>query len=367
MSTYIKKGDVPSYLIPDILISNSSAGKIIDCVKELCCDEYLDYLKMIPKMYIIANDNTLLKECAKNNSIEATKYVWEITKKEITIAHLNNQLAVAILATKQNQIEFKYIDWILSNEKIESKTINNNSEILYDCINEDNLKLFLKIYSHFDFENMCMINSFTHALINNKLLFVEVIYEILIQRNIFDSQHLYKQLHKYKFSCDILKWLYDILGTEINSDDFKKIYTKTFNDLDLLKFIESKCEIDENTIDLLFDKYVSPILGSSPYTKDEDKAFESFTYIYFKRKRNNQEIQGYFDNVYKKYKQGHCKYLMKIAQFLIDEGAEVLDFKNRFHDYFNNRNQIRLKKLRLNYIGKKSNDNKTNTTNSICI
>ncbi len=367
MSTNIKHGDVPNYLIPDILISNSSTGKILECVKELCCDEYLYYLKMIPDIYIITNNNILLKECAKNSSINATKYIWEIIKKTLSIVNLNCLLGVSILATKQNQTEFKYIDWILSQDNIKSKTKNDNSEILYDCINKDNLKLFLKIYSHFEFENKCLIDSFTYTIINNKLLFVEIIYEILIQRNIFDLQHLYKQLHKHEFSCETFKWIYDKLGTEIKSDDLKKIYIKQFNDIDLLKFIESKCDIDDSITDALMDKYVSPLLGSGSYPKDMDKAFVSFTYIYFKRNRTKQDIQTYFDNVYKKCKYGSCKYLMKIAEFLIDEGAEVLDFKNKFYNYYNNKNQIRLKKIRKNYIEKESNDNKNNQINSICI
>ncbi len=71
--------------------------------------------------------------------------------------------------------------------------------------------------------------------------------------------------------------------------------------------------------------------------------------------------------MYKKYKYGYCKLLLKIAEFLIDEGAEVLDFKNKFYHYYNNKNQIRLKKIRNNYIGKQSNDDKDNSIDSICI
>lgn len=362
MSSSIKRGDVPTYLIPDILISNNSVGKIFDCVKELCCDEYLYYLKMIPRIYIMSNDNKLLAECAKNNSIESTKYLWEITHKPITIAHLNYQLGVSIFATKQNQIEFEYIDWILSHKKIKLKTENNNREILFDCINKDNLKLFLKIYSHFKFENKCMIDSFTHAIKKNKLLFVEVIYEILIQKNIFDKKYVYKLLGEVKLNYDTFKWIYEKIDLEIQSDDFKKIYmVEPFNDVDLLKFIESKSQMDNKTIDSLLNKFVSSLLFSTTFIDDHDKALESFCYLYYKRERTNEEIQSYFDNACKKYKLTNSKYLIKIIHFLIDEGAEVQDYKHRFYDYYNNKNQIRLKKIRKNYISKELNDKNNNS------
>jgi len=147
MTFILKQGDVPNFLIPENLIINNSTGKILECVKELCCDEYFEYLKMIPTEYfksIKSNDNILLRECLKNSSIIATEYIWEQTNKVINKSHLNYLLIKSIGLVKSEQTEFKYIDWLLNNDLIK-KNDNDYSNLLNKCINTNNLKIFLII------------------------------------------------------------------------------------------------------------------------------------------------------------------------------------------------------------------------------
>jgi hypothetical protein len=303
---------------------------------------------MIPNEYftsINSNDNILLKECVKNSSIIATKYIWEKTKKLINKSHLKYLLIESIGLVKTEQTNFKYINWLLKNDLIKNKD-ENYCDLLNKCIDTNNLKIFLIIYYHFDFNSSVLNETLVYALLNKKIKFFDRIYEILIYDLQFNKKKYYKLLKQYELGFESFRWIYEKVESVIDINDVKNnIFKYCFNDLEKIKFIESKVNIDYVDLNDYLEMYISNSYFSG-ITDNPEKFLESFMYIYYKTNLNKIEVQKYFNMIAERKMRNIYIHLKMIGNFLIDEGAEVLDFKSKFYQYYNLKKQIKLKKIR---------------------
>ncbi len=348
----IKVGEVPTYIIPSNLISSNFQGKIIECVKEICCDEYLEYLKLIPKDYIIYNETVLLNECAKNNSKIATEHIWNINKKEITASHLYTLLAHATNKKYNYQLKEEYINWILDMKQFGELEVKISDTILNNCLKINNLKLFLKVYHSVNYSAKCILEVFDLAFSLNKIIFLEIIYEILMgkYKNEIKINSLIETLsNNVSNNTECFIWLYEKVKDKITNESLKKIYIKNFNLYEKMIFIESKIILNNLEIIQALKKYFS-ISNSIEYLDYPEELFNSFIHLYYKANLDPLQTQNFFVEFYKKnnvrYNYNKNVLVRKICHFLIDEGVEIDDFKNRAYDYYSLREQIKLKKLR---------------------
>lgn len=351
----IKVGEVPTYIIPSEYVSKGYQGKIIECVKELCCDEYMEYLKMIPKQFIISNESILLNECARNNSKLATEYIWDINKKEITCSHLYNLLAHATNLNYNYQLKEEYINWLLDMKQFEDLEVKIDDNVLNNCLELNNLKLFLKVYYTINYSEQCIMEVFETAFSFNKIKFVEIIYEILLikyKNNNKMRDELITILSKdeyYNFECFI--WLYEKIKDQVTNELLKKIYINNFNYVDKMIFIESKINLDSMEINKALKKYlfISNSIGN-PNEHDSNKLLNSFIHLYYKANLDSIQTKNFFEKFYDKnnvrYKYNRYISIKNICHFLIDEGVIIDDFRNQAYDYYSLKEQIKLKKIR---------------------
>lgn len=365
-SNKIKCGEVPDYIISSQYIQEDNVVKILNSVKELCCNEYIEYLKMIPMNYLINSRYTLVDECAKNHSILATEHILKNQKISQTILI---KLLRVVLSTNNNFIQRQeYINWILENQETNNE-IAEISGIFEICIKNNDLQMFLKLYQKLLFNNSILFELFEFSYISGKINFLEIIYELIMVKGIVKYQTFYKTLLKESIcNTDCFIWLFNKLSDtdyfkNINTvkikDDLTIIYTKNYCDLDKLKFIESKIDITIEDVKIAFDK-IPYSFSHIAYTKSQynpienlnDKIYNTFVYLFSKIYPivNNDYFTKYFSITYLKAKHSQSEYMEKICEFLIENTDIELTFGNKYYDLFNNKKQIQLKKIRQKYL-----------------
>ncbi len=358
--------NVPNYIVPKYLITNNSRGVITSIVKELCCDEYFEYLKLIPDKFIISTTDTLLAECAKNGSIIGTEYIWKVSEKKITITHL-------IFLLRQNIERFKtiiydgkeislnenldYLEWILNFKELKTKIEDIN--ILESCIMKDNLKIFLKLYYSFNFINTSDIldNLLIYAYTHGKIKFCEVIYEIILQNYNNDNKlnnleaklyNIFKNSRTEQINFECFEWIYDKIKSKVTDNELKSIYMINCYNFEIINFIESKLKISHGDMKKKLDEFIKFV----SYMGDTTDYLKIYIHLVNKLNLNINEKQNLFNEIEKK--RYNYDIFKQIGNYLIDEGVEVSSFKSRYYQYYNNKKQIQLKKIRQSY--KEEND-----------
>ncbi len=348
----INYGDVPDYILPYELFSKPNNSHLLDnYIGELCCDEYIDYLKLIPKSYTSCHINTLLSYCVKNDSIICTQYILESANVKLS-TYIKLLFRSSIRTNKP-----KYFNWLFTQSEI---NLLNENDI--DCdilVKTKNTVMLLKILSLIDCKHSILLSIFQFSCSNGNLIFCEILYEMMVQKNVPDLKSKLKEYFlTINISYDIYIWLYDILKDNLSSNELFKLFTtKLKYELSIIQHLESIISVSKENYDILLNITINPAsnrFSNNTLTDEDDKLFTKLIiYLYSKCEYTHEEKLKLFEIVKKKYKMFRSKYLKEFGHYLIDDSdIEIDDFKDKFYEYSNYKKTLVNKKYRLGYINK---------------
>jgi hypothetical protein len=356
----IKYGDVPDYILPLELFKNTNILKLDTYIQELCCDEYIEYLKMIPKSYTSKNSTSLLSSCAKNGSIICTEYIINFNKLKIS-----EFIKTLFVASVENNKE-EYFNWLISKPEINiiKNTDIEKTNIWTALILNNNLKMFLKIVSIIELENMTLINMLSLSYSHENLIFCDILYEILSQKNISDFDTKLKKIFtRTNTDFKTYIWLYEIIKNSLTSEDINLIFKKPVCNFEILEHIEKKFNpdnekyknilykmIDDNyyTYHLFGNDWVGINIGKQ--VNDDELKKNIIIYLYSKCEFDFDSKKEFYEKIRLKYKNNRKKFLKDVGYFLIDDiDIQIDNFKDIFYEYYNYKKSIENKQYRTKF------------------
>ncbi len=322
---------IPLYLFDE----NETANKL----EELSCDEYLYWLKQIPKKYKHKYINKLFKEAATNGAIKTTKYLIKISNKTISFDIYKEMINKSIEAS-----QVKYLRWLL-NEIIPNNFFEkyNNfwswSDCMHNYVVKNNFEIFLELESKIKMDYEHTIH---WAILFSRHEFINYI----IDNKKYDYNKLLETLRNVEFkNVKIFLKLYEIVKEDLTEYDLKNILYHC-ESIGVLRFFEQfKFFKAINIKEMLISKISRTVHNKTEYARDLSKNIFDYLFFKFKDVWSIQDLTDIFQVV-----NGRCHYILKkyFAERLIDAGVVVDNYKEEYYDYYLIKKRIN-NKLKYNY------------------
>ena len=384
----IVKINIPNYLVPHEAIVKHHYDIILKSLKDLCCDEYFDYLKSIHKNFLKKSYFEMITQCTETNSILCFDYLMSLDFPDIDSKHKESYDSYICHASSFNNVEIiehifsKYIlkDNIYSYGDL---TIIKNLSLncLIVSLNKKNTKIFKVLYYYlkpkidYDSTNY-LITIFKNLYFDNNLKICDFLLEYVPK--ILNKQYISVLLgfdsipnNKYYDNIDTYQWLYSLSKSNGNLDeiDFEKLYFKKiiishYIGTNIKKFISIQYPhitinkiIEFNEPDLLknplvnaFEKIIKYPINRNIYSC-EKILFDLFKYYYeiIKELKIKINIKKYYNDIinidgYNK------KFAENILYILINDGLIKENYKDIGYDYYMIKNKLNTKNKLNNFL-----------------
>lgn len=334
-------------------------------IDEYLHDEYIENIKTISIDYLVSNIFDIAESCIYNNAFVVFKYILTTTNihsnKYANPEHLLNIIIKCSDLTGNYDVLSGVIEMFYNDKNI----FENNITAICKNINIFNIFYDNKLISE---NNLCKCFQWTCRTGN--LLFVQYIYSKIINVSLISISNCFVNTHEQIFllhnvifnpniCIKIYDWLFYVANSYFTNDNINKLFIKS-DSLSLALWLSNKGTIDElsyvKCIENIQYMYNGVTRKSSQYLKfinlvDNKHKLLFLDYLYEKIINASDMIMFNLNNIIKKlFDDAVSKKNLCIAEFLINHGFVVDDFKHVMYDYYTRNKHIqRLKLIRNTY------------------
>ncbi len=346
--------------------------EIIKELRELCCDEYYEYMELIDTE-IIKKISTklsggkiiseLISSCGNSGSIKAFEY---LVKRFGIVIQPNLSYKTELIyekrgpvdLTQQHSIKFSY--WKSNFKKYLIDKYNLDVNVILQIIstvyfNKD-LDFVKDIYENkLDFindsKNICnkLLSQFKLACTQNQINIVKFLIpyhkkyiteftlkDIFLTITMFRTESRFAKIYNRNDKINVLELLYNNFTNIINNEFINNILMATAsNNFELLNWIEDKkFIINEKTWLTLLNKVCSQVINKNEII-DEKQIFKLFYYLVGKVQMTKELNNKDWEEIYQAIKYSPNNIIIK---YLIDIGIVKVDsYGELYWDYYQNK------------------------------